>query len=198
MRLGDSKMSNINYDDYFQRANRAKEKVHQNIQKKLVELAGEQALLMIQNPDVAANFLNNNLPNIQRAAIIALALHWQISPEMDSAKKIYQMALHENNPDVRYEALEALGIIYQGSDNIEIGAFLANTALNEQLDTVIRKKAFLGLCFLRCAIKESWAIRTFPVGIDWSFVKSFLDISRVSKPSNMRISVVKYIDEIRG
>jgi len=190
-------MSNINYDDYFQRADRVKEKMQQSIYNELIELAGENALLMMQSPEMAANFLNNDLSNLRRAAILALVLHWQISPAMDSATKIYQMALHEIDPDVRYEALESLGIIYQGSDNKDIGTLFANITLNEQLDIKFRKKAYIGLCFLRCAIKEGWAIHNFPNDIDWSFVKSFLDTSRISKPTNMRIATVKYIHEIR-
>jgi HEAT repeat protein len=182
-------MSVPNFDDYEARADAVERQVRERVRQRVIALAGSHGPIMLQTLKTAREFVRSEDPNLRQAAIFALAAYWKITPTTEEADEILRIASDEADPNVRREALSAIGPIYHETDDVEVGALLAQIVKNEGVDLESRKSAYIGLHFLRHKVPE--ALGRFPACIDWSFVNRFLDSSRVPDPVDSMSALVK-------
>src|SRR6202035_3020257 len=97
---------------------------------------------------------------------------------------ILELAMSEKEQSVRCEAMSAVAEIYKGTDNVEVGAMLAHTVLDESENVAVRESAYASLnrYFSRSELSTPGALLDFPECIDRSFVGRFLDTSRMPEP----------------
>ena len=170
------------FDDLMGRVGRLVATSELDEVKRLVEVAGTDGLLMLKSREKAASFLRSDVPALQCAAIQVLTWFWRISPTSQYAIDVLELAKNSQDDKVRREALSFLGIIYAGTDDIEVGELLARTVLDEGESTPTRKAAYDGLRLLRFYGSMDWRVHGFPETVEWSYVKTFLDKSRISRP----------------
>jgi len=170
--------------------------VEEELKQRLTKLAGSRTSELLQSVKSASNMLQSNDPSIRQAAIQALATYWNIRPWTKYAKSLREMAKNDKNYEVRCESLSWLGYIYAGTDDVEVGKVLADTVLNESEKIGTRKKAYDGLCWLRWHGKATWALCPFPEGVDWSYVNSFLDVSRKPNPIDLKTNPLEVMKRI--
>jgi len=175
-------MEHFNLNDLARRAEDSRLRLRQSLDDKMAEMAGTHLPKMLESTDGAADFLKSGVPALRRAAVLAIAFHWHVLPATRYAADILAIATSDNDPQVRREAIGAVGAVFRETDDVEAGYVLARLVMDKSETYEIRREAFLGLCFLRAAFKESSAISAFPDGVDWLFVTRFLDRSRSPEP----------------
>jgi hypothetical protein len=179
------------YDDILRRADRHGVEIKVSLDRRLAELAGTSLGRITESADAAAALLGDDSPALRRAAILALAHHWRVSPRTSYAAAVLDLARRERDPEVRRDALGGLGVVFRETDDVEVGYLLAQTVKDAGEPREVRRAAYVGLCFLRAAYKEAWAIPTFPDAVDWHFVERFLDSARSPEPVDRIVAITK-------
>jgi tetratricopeptide (TPR) repeat protein len=133
--------------------------------------------------------LHSESPSVRRAAIYALALYWRVSPGSDYAIAVREVLNNEKCPEVRRQAFWAIGAIHAGTDDVEVGALLARTVVDDSEDVGTRQAAYEGLRFLRWKLEQALGPRCFPECVDWSFVERFLRTPRAVEPIRVEESI---------
>jgi hypothetical protein len=152
-------------------------KLIDRVAKRWEAIAGPQAARMRESCAVTEAYLEHPDPRLRRAAMLALAHHWNAD---DQFRETYErIALHDPDPSVRALAVSRVGASYFHTDNRRIGEVIARLLLDERNARDIRAAAYLALFNIRGMPPQVYpeiASDNFrvPEDVDWEFVKSFL------------------------
>ena len=146
--------------------------------------AGPLLAEMLGGRRAAERFLKHPDAHIRTVALEVLEQHWM--PDDNLWHACERMAFEDPDSQVRNMAIIVLGSCFEYTDDPRVGRLLAVATHDEQYPTAFRSAAYRGLYRLR-GTSLTWpglysyppADFPFPEGVDWSFVDSFLDESRV-------------------
>jgi hypothetical protein len=112
--------------------------------------------------------------NLCHLAVVALSSQWKLDTRSEHIARIRHIATTESDEALRTAALQFLGVIFQGTDDKEIGMILAAAVKNESEHMECRGAAYYGLRYLRGCCDDDFI--AFPDSVDWDFVDSFLNL----------------------
>lgn len=165
---------------------------------------GSSVDLMLQDRSYALDQLRDTNPSIRHVALDVLAFHWKCHKDPDFAQRCEGMATNDPDDTVRGIALSLLGECYENTDDPTIGMRLAQVVCDERQASNCRIGAYFALFRLRGRFADwpnRWSIPVtvfrFPEHVDWSFVNSFLDETRIPEPVDPLASVLWFESEER-
>lgn len=149
-------------------------------------LAGAAVDLMLEDREQALRRLTDSDPKIRYVALSLLVSHWNSAKDQEFAQQCEKMAIDDTDNTVRSVALRILGQCYKNTDDARIGKLLAQVVRDELQTAECRAGAYLALFRLR-GLFADWPGRNtipptvfrFPEHVDWAFVASFFDETRV-------------------
>lgn len=149
----------------------------------LAEQAGPLLDTMLHSRQDAENCLKHPDFKVRFVALNLLCSHWK--PDQNFAKTCECMAFNDPDLQIRGVALSALGTCYRGTNDSRVGKLLAAIVHDEQEPASIRSSAYLALFSVPGLIADWPGLHAdpptglrFPDDVDWSFVNSFLTVSK--------------------
>lgn len=147
------------------------------------QLAGDLLPELLRSREEAMRNLRHASAGVRDVAIQVLSYRWKAYGDNAFAQSCQELAVKDEDRDVRHAALLALGGCYECSDDAHIGAVLAAIVKDEGELEMIRLAAYLSLLSVRRPMAKLSLNPYFDLkDIDWAFVDDSLNRSRPVVP----------------
>jgi hypothetical protein len=127
----------------------------------------------VEAQPLVERFLASDDAELRDAALMVLTYDLRSYNHLETAVRLMT---EDPDVDVRARGAGAVGLMMGGTNDRTALATLARIALNEREDRSVRASAYSGVLQVLGRSPREWftAARTYPEGVDWALVRSFL------------------------
>jgi hypothetical protein len=117
--------------------------VNRTVHQQWRAIAGSALDMMLESPGGAESYLRNPYPELRRVALQVLTHHWKAYESI--AFPCEQLSLHDDDPEVRIQAICSLGLCYMNTNQARIANILAKLICNDKESDELRTASYLSL-----------------------------------------------------